>query len=283
VKTRPFFFCGSIAGVSVRGVHNSKQISTLEDAMFRETMFADSLLETSWAQRSRRSWTTLSSFGLEALVIGLLLLLPVLKTAGLPSARTVSTPISLGRRAPEPLAPAPQSWGASTAQASIAPARFMQPSRIPTVIRTGPDDSTPQLPSGPGAGIQGTDFPPGPGDGLSIASVINGSRPMLPAPPPSISRAIRTSSILEGNLIRRVEPVYPPLARSARIQGRVVLVAVISKAGTIENLHALSGHPMLVPAAVDAVSQWRYRPYILNSEAIEVETQITVNFSLSGN
>jgi protein TonB len=87
--------------------------------------------------------------------------------------------------------------------------------------------------------------------------------------------------MLKGNLIRRVDPVYPPLARSARIQGPVVLVAVISKAGAIENLHAVSGHPMLVPAAIDAVRQWMYRPYILNSEPIEVETQITVNFSLA--
>jgi len=89
--------------------------------------------------------------------------------------------------------------------------------------------------------------------------------------------------MLEGSLIRRVQPVYPPLARSARIQGSVVLSALISKVGTIENLHALSGPPMLVPAAIDAVSQWRYRPYILNSEPIEVETQITVNFYLAGN
>ena len=63
----------------------------------------------------------------------------------------------------------------------------------------------------------------------------------------------------------------------------MVLVAVISKAGTIENLRTLSGHPLLVPAAIDAVRQWRYRPYILNDEAIEVETQITVNFILGGN
>ncbi len=88
--------------------------------------------------------------------------------------------------------------------------------------------------------------------------------------------------MLKGNLIRRVDPVYPPLARAARIQGPVLLAATISKAGTIDNLHALSGPPMLVRAAIDAVSQWRYRPYILNSEPIEVETQITVNFSLSG-
>ncbi len=88
--------------------------------------------------------------------------------------------------------------------------------------------------------------------------------------------------MLEGSLIRRVQPVYPPLARTAHIQGSVVVDALISKAGTMENVHAISGHPMLVPAAIDAVSQWRYRPYILNSEPIEVETQITVNFYLGG-
>jgi len=87
----------------------------------------------------------------------------------------------------------------------------------------------------------------------------------------------------EGDLIRKVQPSYPPLARNARIQGTVVLQAVISKQGTIENLRLLSGHPMLAPAAIDAVRQWRYRPYILNSEPVEVETQITVNFSLAGN
>ena len=89
--------------------------------------------------------------------------------------------------------------------------------------------------------------------------------------------------MLEGSLIRRVQPVYPPLARSARVQGSVVLSALISNAGTMENLRVLSGHPMLVAAAVEAVRQWRYRPYILNAEPIEVETQITVSFSLSGN
>jgi len=86
--------------------------------------------------------------------------------------------------------------------------------------------------------------------------------------------------MLEGSLIRRVQPIYPPLARTARIEGSVVLAAVISKEGTIEHVQALSGHPMLVPAAVAAVSQWRYKPYILNGEAIEVDTQITVNFIL---
>jgi protein TonB len=83
-------------------------------------------------------------------------------------------------------------------------------------------------------------------------------------------------------LIRQVKPTYPALARSARIQGVVVLQAVISKDGSIENLHLVSGHPMLAPAAIDAVKQWKYKPYFLNGEPVEVETTINVNFTLAG-
>jgi protein TonB len=86
----------------------------------------------------------------------------------------------------------------------------------------------------------------------------------------------------EGDLIYQVKPEYPALARSARIQGSVVLQAVISRQGTIESLRVLAGHPLLVRAAIAAVIQWRYRAYVLNNEPVEVETQITVNFSLSG-
>jgi protein TonB len=88
--------------------------------------------------------------------------------------------------------------------------------------------------------------------------------------------------MMEGNLIYKPQPPYPPMARAARIQGPVILRAIISKAGTIENLQTLSGHPLLVPAALEAVKHWRYRPYVLNGEPVEVETQITVNFILSG-
>ena len=94
---------------------------------------------------------------------------------------------------------------------------------------------------------------------------------------------IRVSGgVTAGNLLRRVEPVYPPLAKTARIQGQVVLHAVISKSGSIENLQVMSGHPMLVQSALDAVRQWKYKPYILNGEPVEVDTTVTVNYNLSG-
>ena len=86
----------------------------------------------------------------------------------------------------------------------------------------------------------------------------------------------------QGLLLKQVPPAYAPLARQARIQGTVVVRAVISKDGSVESLTLVSGHPMLVPAAMDAVKQWKYKPYILNGEPVEVETTINVNFTLAG-
>jgi protein TonB len=113
----------------------------------------------------------------------------------------------------------------------------------------------------------------------SILATSNAAAPP-PAPKP-VAHPPRISRMMEGNLIHRVQPLYPSAAKAARIQGPVVLRAVISKEGTIENLAVQSGHPMLVKAAIDAVRQWRYRPYLLNGDPFEVETQVTVNFVLN--
>jgi len=106
--------------------------------------------------------------------------------------------------------------------------------------------------------------------------------PIVTPKPPAPTHPLRISHWAEGNLIYRVQPIYPPLARQARIQGPVQLRAIVSKSGTIERLAVESGHPMLSGAAIDAVRQWRYRPYLLNDEPVEIETEITVNFVLSG-
>ena len=87
--------------------------------------------------------------------------------------------------------------------------------------------------------------------------------------------------VSHGFLLTRVDPVYPPMARQARIHGIVLLRAVINKEGSIEELTLVSGHPLLVQAAIDAVKQWKYKPYLLNSEPVEVGTEIQVNFTLS--
>jgi len=87
-------------------------------------------------------------------------------------------------------------------------------------------------------------------------------------------------SVMAGQIVAKVAPIYPPLARQARVQGAVVLEATISENGEIVDLHVVSGHPMLVTAAVEAVKQWRYRPYLLNGQPVSVQTQIQVNFRL---
>jgi protein TonB len=86
--------------------------------------------------------------------------------------------------------------------------------------------------------------------------------------------------MMEGNLIRRVEPQYPVIAKQLGVQGAVILKAIISRDGNIERVEVASGQTLLARAARDAVQQWKYRPYLLNGEPIEVETEITVNFVL---
>jgi protein TonB len=89
--------------------------------------------------------------------------------------------------------------------------------------------------------------------------------------------------VIQGLLIHKIEPVYPKLALGARVQGSVLIKAIISKSGEITELQVVSGHPILVPAALEAVKQWRYRPYLLNGEPVEVETNISVTFNLATN
>ena len=244
-------------------------------------MFAESRLEASWAQRTRRSWTTLTSFGLQAAVIALLLLLPLWKTVGLPSGRVLPTPVTLG--APPPAAPPVHPQNVTTiVQSNLADNVLIAPPEVPNHVGQIEDVGPP-----PQISLNTSGVPGGTGDGSrdgvwrSLGDPVNHPAP-LPVPAPRV-RPFRTSNMLAGSLVNRVRPDYPYPAKMAHVQGQVVLAAIISKEGTLENLRVLAGHPMLVRAAIEAVSRWRYRPYILNGEPVEVETQIMVNFSLSGN
>jgi protein TonB len=243
-------------------------------------MFADSALETSWAEHTRRSWTTLTSFALQATVTAILLLIPLIRPIALPFLKPLATPVML---APPPAPPPSEQAHAieHPAESNLAHGVVIMPRTIPGHIKAIQEESGPPQVALSGPYVFGGT---GSGDPNGILHSLGKPSSALPAlPSPAAAHAPRVSHMMEGNLIRRVQPDYPPIARSARIQGQVVLAAIISKEGTIEKLRVLAGHPMLVHAAVEAVSQWRYRPYILNSEAVEVETQITVNFSLSEN
>jgi periplasmic protein TonB len=90
-----------------------------------------------------------------------------------------------------------------------------------------------------------------------------------------------SGNVQTAKIVEQPRPVYPDVAKSARIQGVVKLHALITKEGTIDNLELISGHPLLVPAAIEAVKQWVYQPTLLNGEPVGVETEIDVNFTLS--
>ena len=240
----------------------------------------DNTLNASWDERSRRGLTTLTSFGMQALAVGVLLIVPLLRPAGLPLLRSLSTPVSLGRPLGEAPAVRARVSGSTAPRSNPLDLTFRAPARIPNGIQPTGDDAAPQAPGlGPSTGVETG------GDQQGVRNLLgSGTQPALPIAPPAARVApLRVSHMSEGDLVHKVLPTYPPLARTARIQGQVVLQAVISKQGVIENLRLLNGHPMLVPAAIDAVRQWRYRPYLLNNEPVEVETQIIVNFSLAGN
>jgi protein TonB len=161
--------------------------------------------------------------------------------------------------------------------------RLMAPKEIPKNVAIIQEEQTPTAALQVGGGIPGG-IPGGLGGGLTG---ILGSTTAAPPPPPvkevpKTPKQIRVGgNVQAANLIKKITPQYPALAKQARIQGTVRFTAIIGKDGTIQNLTLVSGHPLLVPSATEAVKQWVYKPTLLNGEPVEVITQIDVNFTLS--
>jgi periplasmic protein TonB len=205
--------------------------------MFERTLTA------SWNERSRCGLTTVTSLAMQAVAVAVLLIVPLLRPTAIPLFRHLSTPISLspfaGGRPEAPSRPA----AAFASHSSRAEIFLRQPSASPNHIPTVGEVPAPLVGSGP--------YISGIGDANGTRGVL-GSLGMGSAPPISMAAAaleapVRLSHRSEGDPIHKVLPIYPPLARSARIQGTVVLQAMISKRGIIENLRLLSGHPPACP------------------------------------
>jgi periplasmic protein TonB len=237
-----------------------------------------STLESNWDHSARRGWTTLASFTMQALGLSLLLAIPLLWVQRPPQLHWLERLASPAVLTPPVATEAAHAHSTATAVSNLPQRPFITPRSIPLRIAAINDaDSAPPAPDFP---IIGTGSGRGPGDGVAHG-LGNGIPAVIPARPVAV-KPMRVSHWAEGNIIYRVQPAYPPIARLARVQGTVELRAIVSKAGTIENLVVVSGPPTLVKSAIEAVRQWRYRPYLLNNEPIEVETEITVNFVLSG-
>ena len=126
------------------------------------------------------------------------------------------------------------------------------------------------------SGVSGSDF----GSSGGVMGSIFGSAPVTQVKAAVPKKINISSGVAQGMLLQKTQPIYPPIAMAARVSGTVVLQVTISKTGTITNLHVVSGPAMLQQAAMDAVKTWRYRPYLLNGEPVEVETTINVVFTL---
>lgn len=237
--------------------------------MFQQSIFA--------SEESRRPWTFSVSLLAQALLIAVAVLVPMLAKPMLPvlNAAIVSLQLPKPPRAPEPAPPVQQ-------VAAVRPQQFssilQQPTRMPERPAVVVEREAPVVAAGPSV--------PGPQGGV-ISRLGGFTVGPPPPPPPTVEPApvaaapIRVSSEVQAaRIVHRVLPVYPPLAITAHISGVVRLQAMIATDGSIAELRAVSGHPMLIGAAIDAVKQWRYRPTVLNGRPVTVDTQIDVNFTL---
>jgi periplasmic protein TonB len=245
-------------------------------------MFEDSLIESGGRLKTKRGLTTFLSFGLQILLVGVLVLIPLLFTEALPKTQLMTFLV-----APPPPPPPPPPPAATPVkvvkviQTDIVNGQLRTPTKIPEKVQMIKEEEAPPPVSTMAGVVGGVPGAAGGQMGGVIGGIIN-STPIA-VPKVATPQRVRVSQgVTQGLLLRKIQPNYPPLARQARIQGSVLLQAEISKDGSIQNLRLISGHPMLAPAAIEAVKQWKYKPYILNGEPVEVETQITVNFTLAG-
>jgi protein TonB len=238
-------------------------------------MFEDSLVESQAAGVSTaKRWTMVGSTAFQAAIAATLIILPLLQPERLRF--HVETPLVFTPPPPRPplqvTEPDRAAGSSSTSFATPAaprPITTLFPHYLGTTADDAPAPGPVNIVMGGGDGI-----PAALTGGDSHSTRVSVARPELP------KRLVISKGVSEGMLLSPIKPVYPAIAKAARISGTVVVEAVISKAGTIESLRVLSGPDMLRAAALDAIRAARYRPYLLNGEPTEIQTTFTVNFRM---
>jgi len=246
-------------------------------------MFEQTFVQTQ--SQTRKPWTVAVSLSVQCLAVAVLLLIPLLhpETLRMPGP---SQPHLIRTWIDQPPVPPQKPTARSVEIHTLSAPRtlFVPPSLHTTVgqaiaIDIPSGDAEPAAWSGPaGAGI---------GSPLVIAGTLPPRIDAVksaaqPTAKPTVTGPLKISSGIEGaKLVFGPHPVYPPLAKAARSQGIVRLEAIIAADGSIRNLRVVSGPPLLINAALDAVKQWRYQPTLLNGTPVEVITEIEVNFSLT--
>jgi protein TonB len=236
-------------------------------------MFEDSTFETMGRIHTRSRGWMMATFAFNSSILLALVIIPIIHPEMLPK---LTSPILM--QAPPPVQeprPVVRTVQVPTAPSESSAQILQAPSRIPrqAYIPGKPEEPLPGTVialggAGP-AVLPGTGCEP-----LNCGDV----QPVVRQAVPSTQHV--SSGVMQGMLIDKVIPTYPAIARATHMSGAVVLQATISRTGTIENLRVTSGPAMLRQAALDAVKQWRYRPYMLNGQPVEVETAVEVDFKL---
>jgi protein TonB len=244
-------------------------------------MFQQTFVKTG---KTSKTWTVFFSSTVQIVVIVVMMIVPMIYFDALPKGTLTSFLVAPPSQPPPPPPPLPE----APKVAKVIPRQFdvgnlLAPKKVPNHVAVIVDSEQPP-PSSSVSSVLGVQ-----GFTSLLASLLG--QIQAAAPPPAVKKdekaAVPNQHIRVGGnvqtakLVKQPRPNYPPLAQSARIQGVVKLHALISKEGTIENLTVISGHPLLVPAALEVVKQWVYQPTMLNGEPVGVETEIDVNFTLT--
>ncbi len=238
-------------------------------------MFDDLLESTNEKKKTNKGWGFILSGAVQAIILAVLILIPLIYTEALPKAMLSTLLVAPPPPPPPPPPPAPVKTIIKPVARLITSGKLMQPRAIPKEVAVFKEaELPPDVISN--AGATGGVFGGIPGQGMVSA--------MAPPPPKPTAptRVKQGGNVTAASIINQTRPLYPALARQARIQGNVVLHAIIDKDGKVAQLEVISGHPLLVQSALDAVKQWRYKPTQLNGDPVEVDTTITVTFTMGG-
>jgi periplasmic protein TonB len=246
-------------------------------------VFLRALLETPTTKTVRRSplqWAAATS--LHVVILATLIIVPLYTTGTIQLDKYADTLLVAPPPAPPPPPPAAGRAMAphitsTRPKLTYTLGKLTAPASVPKTISWDNAGAAPDLGGVPG-GV------PGGQPGGSLGGVIGGTGTSVPIPSPqqpAAKRILRVGSNLKApRQIYSVQPQYPELARQAHVWGVVVVRAVIDEQGNVVQAHALSGHPLLIPAALKAVLQWKYEPTLLNRTPVAVEMEVTVHFNL---
>ncbi|MGH9713599.1 MAG: energy transducer TonB [Candidatus Acidiferrales bacterium] len=246
-------------------------------------MFDDLVISSVNPKRTNSVWTVALSTIIQVGIVIVMILIPLIYTEALPKQMLTTFLVAPAPPPPPPPPPAAVQRIVKPVARLIHNGQMMAPTVIPKKVamikeeELPPDIGNVGVVGGVPGGIAG-----GSAGGV-LGGIIGGAGSGLPPPPKANPSRIRVGgNVIAAALVRRVDPIYPPIAKTAHISGTVVLHAIIGKDGSVQNLEYVSGPPLLMRNAMDAIRQWRYKPTMLNGEPVEVDTTISVVFSLGG-